>query len=140
MFPGDKGGGDNIGAIIMGYKQPGILSRIFAQRLYRPRYYRYFDSWENDPLPELPQQYKPYQDPAHREPLIRPYLHKSCILLRSCKRYRRAARLLPPSRFSSGAKTSRRIFLLVFALWDRYLKLYVYSPIVWFCILLPPLK
>lgn len=92
MFPGDKGGGDNIGAIIMGYKQPGLLSRITAKRLYRPRYYKYFDSWENDPLPELPSEYQPYVDPVHRDPVFRPYLHKTAILLRSWRRYKRGLR------------------------------------------------
>lgn len=92
MFPGEKGGGDNIGAIIMGYKQPSILSRLFAKRMYRPRYYKYFDSWENDVLPSLPEKYQPYVDPEYRKPLIRPWLNKTVILLRSAKRYRRQHR------------------------------------------------
>ena len=92
MFPGDKGGGDNIGAIIMGYKQPSILSRLFAKRMYRPQYYKYFDSWENDELPPLPEEYQPYVDPEHRNARIRPYLHKTTILLRSFRRYKRSLR------------------------------------------------
>ena len=35
-------------------------------------YYKYFDSWESDPLPALPDNYKPYQDPKHRtHPLLK---------------------------------------------------------------------
>ena len=79
MFPD---AGDRIGDIIMGYKRPPILARLFAKRLYRPKYYQYFDSWESDPLPELPSEYVPFQDPNHVDPVFRPFLHKSFILLR----------------------------------------------------------
>ena len=89
MFPSD---GDRIGDIIMGYKKPSILARLFARRLYRPKYYSYFDSWESDPLPELPAKYKPYVDPDYHDPLFRPYLNKTIILLRSCRQYRKAAK------------------------------------------------
>lgn len=87
MFPE---AGDHIGDIIMGYKRPPFLARLFAKRLYRPKYYAYFDSWESDPLPDLPAQYKPYQDPNYKKPLIKPYLNKTSILLRSAKKYRKA--------------------------------------------------
>lgn len=89
MFPD---GGDNIGDIIMGYKQPGIISRLTARRIYRPKYYKYFDSWENDPLPPLPAKYQPYLDPKYRKPVYRPYLNKSNILLRSRRRYIKSLR------------------------------------------------
>lgn len=75
--------GDHIGDVIMGYKKPPFLARIFAKRLYRPRYYRYFDSWENVPLPPLPEKYQPYEDP--HPPLLRPWLNKTFILLRKKK-------------------------------------------------------
>lgn len=86
MFPE---GGDKIGDIIMGYKKPPFLARVFAKRLYRPKYYKYFDSWESDELPPLPPQYKPYQDPNHRSPVFRPWWNKTLILLRKVKRYRK---------------------------------------------------
>lgn len=86
MFPSD---GDKIGDIVMGYKKPPFLARVFAKRLYRPLYYKYFDSWENDPLPELPKEYQPYVDPNHHYPVLRPWLSKMVILLRSAKRYRK---------------------------------------------------
>ena len=84
MFPSD---GDHVGDIIMGYKKPPILTRLFAKRLFRPRYYKYFDSWENDPLPPLPDKYQPYRDPD--PPIFRPWLNKTFILLRSVKRIRK---------------------------------------------------
>lgn len=98
MFPDS---GDNIGAIIMGYKKPGIISRITARRLYRPIYYQYFDSWESEPLPELPAKYQPYQDPDYRAPLFRPYMNKTFILLRSARKYRKAAKRAGTVPFSS---------------------------------------
>lgn len=106
MFPDS---GDNVGAIIMGYKKPGIISRLTAQRLYRPKYYKYFDSWENDPLPELPENYKPYVDPDYRQPLFRPYLNKTFILLRSCKKYRKAAKRSGTPAFSSTLPSRSQI-------------------------------
>lgn len=51
-------GGENAGRILMGYVKPGILNHLFALRLYRPLYYKYFDSWERTPLPKLPGKYE----------------------------------------------------------------------------------
>ena len=34
--------------------------RLFCPKLYRPKYYRYFDSWELKELPPLPALYQPY--------------------------------------------------------------------------------
>lgn len=89
MFPQNA---ENIGDIIMGYKKPSLISRLTAKRLYRPLYYKYFDSWEHDPLPELPSTYHVYQDPAYRKPVFKLYRNKSIILLRSWKRYKRSLR------------------------------------------------
>lgn len=54
----DKGS-EKLGEIIQGYCKPSLLIRLFAPRLFRPRYYKYFDSWERPDLPPLPEQYKP---------------------------------------------------------------------------------
>lgn len=107
MFPD---GGDNIGDIIMGYKQPSILSRLFARRIFRPKYYKYFDSWENDPLPPLPSKYQPYLDPKHRKPVYRPYLNKTAILLRSWRRYKRGLRRSDRRQIFSRTLPRRRFF------------------------------
>jgi hypothetical protein len=46
--------GDQLGEIVQGYKKPPLLARIFAHRVYRPKWYKYFDSWEEYFLPALP--------------------------------------------------------------------------------------
>lgn len=52
-----KGPGEKLGEIIQGYCKPGLFIRLFSPWLYRPRYYKYFDSWERPPLPPLPVKY-----------------------------------------------------------------------------------
>lgn len=101
--------GDHIGDVIMGYKKPPLLTRIFAKRLWRPRYYKYFDSWESDPLPPLPEKYQPYKDP--NPPVFRPWLHKTVILLRSVRRCRRQHK----DAFSHSLPKKKRILQLVIA-------------------------
>lgn len=90
MFPES---GDNLGDILMGYKKPSILSRLFARRISRSKYYQYFDSWISDELPPLPDKYKPYQDEFFQRPFryrfldkfryYRSWHNKTIILLRS---------------------------------------------------------
>lgn len=59
--PNKKGAtGEKLGEIIQGYCKPNLLIRLFSPRLYRPRYYKYFDSWERKALPTLPCEYQPY--------------------------------------------------------------------------------
>lgn len=58
------------GDIAMGYYEPNFFLRLFAKRLIRPFYYKYFDSWEKVPRPPLPLKYRPYsskQSQANRE-------------------------------------------------------------------------
>lgn len=52
--PKSKNSGEKLGDIVQGYCKPGLLQRIFCHRLYRPKYYAYFDSWEKPYLPLLP--------------------------------------------------------------------------------------
>lgn len=52
IFPDAKS--DRAGEIIQGYIQPPFLNRLFAQHLFRPKYYKYFNSWDRPKLPELP--------------------------------------------------------------------------------------
>lgn len=60
--PNKKGGtsGEKLGEIIQGYRKPPLLVRLFCSKLYRPKYYKYFDSWECPELPALPSIYKKY--------------------------------------------------------------------------------
>lgn len=52
IFPDPKS--DRVGEIVQGYRKPPFFTRMFAQHLFRPKYYKYFDSWERPDLPELP--------------------------------------------------------------------------------------
>lgn len=51
---------EKLGEIVQGYCKPNIIIRLFAPKLYRPKYYKYYDSWERPHLPKLPPQFKPY--------------------------------------------------------------------------------
>lgn len=58
--PKKKGtSGEKLGEIIQGYCKPNILVRLFAPKMFRPFYYKYFDSWERKTLDPLPCQYQP---------------------------------------------------------------------------------
>lgn len=54
IIPDPNKAGNNLGEIVQGYCKPSLLERIFCHRIFRPRYYRYFDSWEAPELPPLP--------------------------------------------------------------------------------------
>lgn len=60
-----KGSGETLGDIIQGYSKPNIIIRLFSPRLFRPKYYKYFDSWERYYLPSLPSKYKAYTRPVY---------------------------------------------------------------------------
>lgn len=51
---------EKLGEIVQGYCKPNILIRLFSPKLFRPLYYKYYDSWERPPLPKLPERYKTY--------------------------------------------------------------------------------
>lgn len=55
-----KDGSEKLGEIVQGYCKPGLFVRLFCPKVFRPKYYKYFDSWEKPYLPELPSRYKPY--------------------------------------------------------------------------------
>lgn len=63
-----KDNGEKLGDIVQGYAKPHFLVRLFSPKLFRPRYYKYFDSWEAPDLPELPPQYAPYPKPERKLP------------------------------------------------------------------------
>lgn len=52
-----KSDGEKLGEIVQGYCKPGFLGTLFCPLVYRPRYYKYFDSWEAPQLPPLPSRY-----------------------------------------------------------------------------------
>lgn len=57
IIPDPKQGGDKVGQIVQGYCKPDFLTRLFSHRIWRPKYYRYFDSFCTYDLPDLPQGY-----------------------------------------------------------------------------------
>lgn len=64
LWPDGDVNGENAGRILMGYVKPPFFNRLFARRVFRPRWYKYFDSWECVQLPPIPEQYQPYVKPA----------------------------------------------------------------------------
>lgn len=83
VWPSENDNGENLGKIVMGYMKPSLLSRLFARRIYRPRYYKYFDSWEARELPPLPSQYQPVPGNINGNRWFFLWWNKSAILLRS---------------------------------------------------------
>lgn len=59
-------GSEKLGEIVQGYCKPSLIVRLFAPKLFRPKYYKYFDSWERPPLPRLPAQYVANPPNPHR--------------------------------------------------------------------------
>lgn len=82
-----KSDGEKLGEIIQGYCKPNILVRIIEGGiLYRPKYYKYFDSWQRNTLPKLPAMYTPYyevRDGAIVKSENESKQYKRSILLRS---------------------------------------------------------
>lgn len=60
MIP-SKQDSQKMGEIVEGYSKPSIFQRIFCHRVFRPRYYKYFDSFKDWYLPPLPNGYDGYQ-------------------------------------------------------------------------------
>lgn len=56
----DKNNSQKMGEIVEGYSKPTIFQRIFCHRVFRPKYYKYFDSFKDWYLPPLPNGYEGY--------------------------------------------------------------------------------
>lgn len=51
---------NTFGDIVMGYRKPGLIARLFAHRCFRFRWYKYFDSFHEDrKLPPIPARIRP---------------------------------------------------------------------------------
>lgn len=60
IIPDPKKGGEKLGEIVQGYSKPPLFVKLFCtKRIFRPRYYPFFNSWELDPLPKVPDKYQP---------------------------------------------------------------------------------
>lgn len=61
IIPDPKKDSQKLGEIIQGYCKPPLITRLFSVHyVFRPKYYKYFDSFEKPLLPSLPPSYKPY--------------------------------------------------------------------------------
>ena len=72
IIPDKRSGSDSsgLGEIIQGYCKPSFISRVLlAQRIYRPSYYKYFDSFMTPYRPPLPDEYKVYLNEKGRKAL-----------------------------------------------------------------------
>lgn len=76
-----KGTSEKLGEIIQGYRKPSLIVRMFAKWIYRPKYYKYFDSFEVKHLPPLPKQYKPYRTPNYVH--FREWIRKPLVTIRA---------------------------------------------------------
>lgn len=65
--PNKKQSGEKLGDIVQGYCKPNIFQRIFCHRVYRPRYYKYFDSWERPKLRPCPYEIKEIREAKQRK-------------------------------------------------------------------------
>lgn len=91
--PHKKSDGQKLGEIIQGYCKPNILVRMFATYVFRPNFYKYFDSWQRPQLDPLPRKYTQYYEvidgqivkSAKEKARIRRKQNKTIILLRSLK-------------------------------------------------------
>lgn len=60
IIPNPKKDQQKLGEIIQGYCKPSFLVRLLAPKIFRPKYYKYFDSFETVALPALPEKYMAY--------------------------------------------------------------------------------
>lgn len=60
IIPDKNKDSSRLGEIIQGYCKPPFLVRLFAPKVFRPKYYKYFDSFECRELPALPSIYTPF--------------------------------------------------------------------------------
>lgn len=117
IWPDNNSNGENLGEIVMGYKKPPLISRLFAKRIIRDPYYGYFDSWEARELPPLPGIYQPVPGDLRLQHLLDSplwflyFFNKGIILLRFNRKARKArrrserrqARRSSPSRLASAS-------------------------------------
>lgn len=89
VIPDPKKGGDKLGEIVQGYSKPPWYIRLFSHWIYRPKWYPYFDSWELDPLPDLPVKYAAERIDYSNRPIFWAWLHKTFILLRLVRKKRK---------------------------------------------------
>lgn len=53
IIPDKRDDTEKLGDIVQGYCKPSALVRFFSPTIFRPAYYKYFDSWDCPTLPPL---------------------------------------------------------------------------------------
>lgn len=89
LFPDPKKTGEKLGEIVQGYSKPNIFVRLFAKRIYRPKYYKYFNSWELDRLPDLPREYQAIAMPTNPRYILRTWMEYSKRLRKRTRKLRK---------------------------------------------------
>lgn len=89
LFPDPKKTGEKLGEIVQGYSKPPFLNRLFATRIYRPRYYKYFDSWELEKLPPLPAVYQANESDVYTRPVLGAWIHSRKRLFKRTRKLRK---------------------------------------------------
>lgn len=92
IIPDPKKGGEKLGEIVQGYARPPWYIRLFAVRVYRPKYYPYFDSWELEKLKQLPADRRPVVEDEFAKPIMRRWWKSTRKFMRSHKRNKRRAK------------------------------------------------
>lgn len=79
IIPDKRSNGGQLGEIIQGYSKPPLMVRLMATKVFRPFYYRFFDSFEAPELPPLPDRYVPYRHKvvAELEPEAEPVVDQT---------------------------------------------------------------
>lgn len=91
LFPDPKKTGEKLGEIVQGYSKPNFFVRLFAKRIFRPFYYKFFDSWELEKLPSLPATYEPIASDVNLSNTVFEYRHTLKRLYRRTKKLRKGA-------------------------------------------------
>lgn len=88
--PNKNGSGEKLGDIVQGYAKPNIITRLFCtKRLYRPHYYKYFDSWTRPNRDDLPGKYKILCRDPMSIPVLYPRIRCQKWLFKSVRKYRK---------------------------------------------------
>lgn len=90
--PKKAGGGEKLGEIIQGYCKPPWFIRLFCQRIYRPKYYPFFDSWDLDPFPDLPARYAPIERDEFTRPFVFRWIYNTGTYYKKSRRRMKEAK------------------------------------------------
>lgn len=93
LFPDPKKTGEKLGEIVQGYSKPSFFERLFCTRhVFRPRYYKYFDSWDLEELPELPAKFQTNEVDIMTAPVFGRWMNMGRRILRRTRKERRKDR------------------------------------------------